>query len=153
MYRHAPEHIWVDWEKPEEQIDGHDYTGFRAKILRNPTASEVRAENKAFLDWINPKKPMNSADDYYPAIASRVVAWEYEMPDENGDWVAVPAPGEQPDNWQAFLLLPPDLAGWLIRQVRTAHLPKVTTPPSMPVGSTEPPSPSEMSQATALHQS
>lgn len=150
MYRHTPQYTWAEWEQPEGQVDGPDYSGFRAKILKNPNASEVRAEAQAFLDWINPQKKGSGPDDYYPVIAYRVIAWEFERMDDDGEIVAVPAPGEQPNNWQAFLLMPPDLAGWLIRQVRTAHLPKATTQPLPPAGTTEPTTQSATVPATVL---
>lgn len=153
MYRHAPHYVWVEWERPEDEPDGPDYSGFRAKVLKNPNASEVRAEAQAFLDWLNPQKKEKGPDDYYPVIAYRVPEWEFERVGETGAVKRVPAPGEQPGNWRAFLLLPPDLAGWLLRQVRTAHLPKATTPSSTPAGSTEQPSPNGSVPVTALRTS
>jgi hypothetical protein len=151
MYRHAAHYVWVDWEHDGDDPpdDGRDYSGFRARILRNPTARQVRAETQAFIDWLDQAKPDAGPDEYYQTIADRVIAWEYELPNAAGEWEAVPAPGEAPDNWQAFLLLPPELAGWLIRQVRTAHLPKATTPASPPAGTTEPASPNGTHPATA----
>ena len=161
MYRHAPQYVWIEWTwdpedegysdespVPDTPPEGHDYSGFRAKVLRNPVGRDVRSELTARLELLK-SPPGITQEEYFEVIADRVPEWEYELPNSEGDWVAVPAPGEQPGNESAFGLLPIDLRNWLIRRIRTAHVPKATTQPSNSAGSTEPTSPTETYPETA----
>lgn len=146
MYRHEPEYVWIEWEwdtqdemwSPDEAApEGHDYGGFRAKVRLNPNAGEVRAELKARLATLE-TPPSLTYEEYLAVLADRVPQWEYELADDAGEVTQVPAPGEQPGNELAFDLLPLDLRNWLIRRIRTAHLPKATTQPLPPAGTMEP---------------
>lgn len=135
MYRHQPHYTWIAWEQdPDAPETDKQFPGFRASIRRNPLAHEVRTEHAA---WGEMLKGERTIEEYYQVIAGRVNAWEYEAENEAGEIVPVPAPGEGDDNWQAFLLLEPELAGWLLKQIRAAHLPKAMMNGSSPAGSTD----------------
>lgn len=130
MYQRQKRYVWVEWERPEDwPEDAPEFDGFRARILANPTGGEVNHELEMFRSVLSNQATM---DEYNQAIAERVIDWEYE-----NDGERVPAPGESPDNWEAFYLLEPQLAGWLVNQIRTAHRPKATTRASSNATSTD----------------
>lgn len=135
MFTRSPRYIWVEWEKPEDWQEGDpDYTGFRARILANPTAGDVHGELEMRRSVL---KQEITGDDYLQFLAPRVVEWDYRLEDVNGEIVDVPAPGENPDNWQAFRLLELSLHVWLCDQIRNVHVPKGMMPGSKPVSITE----------------
>lgn len=139
MYTRRKRFEWIAWEKPEGWADGDpDYSGFRARILANPTAGDVNHESELFGQIARNMRDQSLVDAYAEALAERVPEWEYAEEDENGDVVPVPAPGEGAGNWQAFYLLDPGLFWWLIGQIRGAHLPKATTRASQNVLTTVP---------------
>jgi hypothetical protein len=142
MYQRTPHYVWIDWEADEQHVGEADFSGFRMRTLRNPTAAEVRAEHQAFMSYL---KQETTVEEYYPVIAPRVIEWECE-----NDGERVPAPGEAEGNAAAFLLLEPELAGWVIRTVRNIHLPKRTTQPSPPAGTTAMSTPTETSPMEAM---
>jgi len=137
-----------------------EYTPFWASIIANPSGHGERAMLTAYRQYLNAMRPqvdeeghvvrladpeaMEAARDaYYQQLAWRVTAWGFadEQIGEDGEprIVPVPAPAEHPDNWQAFLLLPPHLCQWLTEVIRTIHLPKRTlSPPATPTGTTTP---------------
>lgn len=138
MYIRAQRFVWVTWEKPDDwQEDDPDYTGFRAKILANPTAGDVFAEMELRQAVL---KSEATGDDYLQHIAPRVPEWDYQLEDASGTVTSVPAPGAFADNWEAFRLLEMPLHVWLCTQLRTVHLPKAMIPGSRLASTTGQPS-------------
>lgn len=127
-----------------------DGVGFSARVIASITGVEERAELKSRLALF--QHPTDQTrQDYFREIAWRVPEWDYTDETRDGQIVAVPAPGEGPDNWEAFDLLPTGVGAWLVETVRTIHLPKrkpwtrstTATPiPDSTSPATTPPSPS-----------
>jgi hypothetical protein len=145
-----------------------DYKGFRVQVLTNPTGAEEIAERQARMATLAGARADRAPDDasatekirafvefvaaqerkdelegrYLQAIAYRVRAWNALSADEEGNVVPIPAPGEAPDNWQAFRAIPSDLLAWVCETVRTIHLPKpMPIRSSSPAGTTAAPTP------------
>ena len=139
MYQRKRRYEWIAWEKPEGwQEEDLDFTGFRARILANPTAGDVNHESSLFTAIARDMSNRELIDELCQGIADRVPEWEYTEEDDTGELVNVPAPGESDGNWQAFYLLEPSLFWWLVSKIRTAHLPKAKTRASKPASTTVP---------------
>lgn len=132
---------WVAGGYRPEAWD-EDFAGtFWAKILANPNGHEVRLESKLRNEFLTAPTEANR-EAYRRELAARVPAWGYATEGESGEIVPVSAPGEHPDNWEAFDLLPVMVASWLSNEIQSAHLPKATTRPSGQPG--QPDSPSDV---------
>jgi hypothetical protein len=127
-----------EWVKfPEGDDWNPDYAGFRAKVLVNPSGSELHEETRLFhaSDGVKQDEGLTAEqltaatraaqDEYFQYVADRVPEWEYEAETVNGEILPVPAPGEHEGNWQAFYLLEWPLCIWLRNMIHYAHLPKV----------------------------
>lgn len=103
--------------------------GFRAKVLVNPLGGEVRvATNK----WITYLQTFEGEEEFFQAVADRVVAWDYVIVDAEGSKRPVEPPAT--GGWERFYDLPNDVLIWLGQEIRSAHLPKATTPGGKPAG-------------------
>lgn len=145
--------------KPETWRD--EYVGFWAKCLCNPRGEEERALMVTRLTFLKASLPPRddegvvigvvdqdrldlAREDFLKELAWRIPEWGYAEEDDDGNVKAIPAPGEHPDNWQVFSILPTVLMTWLVEEAREAHLPdpKASPLPSIsavpPVGETAP---------------
>lgn len=132
-----------------------DFVGFWAKCLRNPRGEEERDLLVTRLDFLKASIPPRddegivtgvvdqdrlelTREEFLKELAWRIPEWGYAEEDDDGNVKAVPAPGEHPDNWRAFLILPTALMAWLIEEGLRAHLPDPKASPS-PSTSAAPP--------------
>lgn len=111
-----PEQSEASWWNPE-------CAGFRAHILANPVVRDISEEDALYTAMED-----DALDAYWQGIADRVPEWNYQMENSDGVVAVVPAPGERPakidgSNWQAFWLLPMELAIWLRESIHRAHRP------------------------------
>lgn len=139
--------------KPETWRE--EYVGFWASCLRNPRGEEERALLQTRLEFLKASIPPRNdegvvvgtvdqaaleiaREEFLKELAWRIPAWGYAEEDDDGTVRPVPAPGEHPDNWRVFHLLPTALMTWLIEEAREAHMPDPKASPS-PSTSAAPP--------------
>ncbi len=108
-------------EAPEGLTWNPAYVGFWVDVRINADGRMERhtrqLRRKAGTD--------DGLDEWCRYNAPRIAAWGFQTPNADGETVDVPAPGEMPDNWEAFLLLPLDLLGWVMDIIQVAHLQKL----------------------------
>lgn len=121
-----PRFEWVRYPAREDAGSGwnEEYDGFRVKVRTNPSMAELRHEQELYTAISTEE---DGEADYLKEIASRVIEWDFSTEDIDGVVQPVPAPGQHPDNWQAFYILPVELLQWVILAIRTAHVPKART--------------------------
>ncbi len=148
-YAASPEQHEEMGYRPESWRE--EYVGFWANCLCNPRGEEERILLQTRLDFLKASiPPMDdegtvigavdqdrlelARDEFLKELAWRIPEWGYAEEDDDGAIVAIPAPGEHPDNWRAFHVLPVALMTWLIDEAREAHLPdpKAWPSPSTP---------------------
>jgi hypothetical protein len=138
-----------EWEaggyRPEAWDQDFADGGFWAKVLANPNGADERMEVKLRFEFLT-KPTDENREAYRRELAWRVSEWNLETENSDGEVVAVGAPGENPDNWEAFELLPPLVASWLTNEIQIAHRPKAITPPSGQPGAPDSPSVPEPTQ-------
>jgi hypothetical protein len=132
-----------------------DAVGFFALCLRNPRGEEERDLLQARLTFLRAGIPPRddegtvtgfvdqdrlemAREEFLKELAWRIPEWGYAEEDDTGNVIAVPAPGEHPDNWKVFTLLSTALMTWLIEEACSAHLPDPKVSPS-PLTSALPP--------------
>jgi hypothetical protein len=162
----SPVWAWVAY--PALEIAGDDlpddpaYHGFRIEVITNINGFKARehdvalrafvAATRAFAESGDMEALDRAEEEYLAAIAWRVRAWNWQEPNVAGEIVDLPAPGNtvEEDGWRAFFYLPPELRTWVVRVIRQAVRPKVTTPPSPNAGTTVGPTPPSSSPAATL---
>lgn len=97
--------------------------GFSARVVASITGLEERTEIQLRSAFFSNATDESQAD-YYKELAWRIPEWNFATEGSDDTIVAVPAPGEDPDNWESLFLLPYGLLMWLMERVRTIHLPK-----------------------------
>lgn len=100
----------------------------RAKILVNPLGRDINDERENYAALIGDQL---SEREYLQTLAYRVIDWNVEVPDRDGNLLAVAAPGANPDNPDSvngWYELSNEQLGWLLHTIKTAHNPKARRP-------------------------
>lgn len=115
-------HEWVEYPTSDPGDIFPDWVpenaGFKARILANPSGSEVRNETQHYA--ASNGTDLDAQDAYWQHIAPRIVEWNLQTPDGKD----IPPPAE---DWQILLDLPFDVQMWLRLTVHWTHRKKVLT--------------------------
>lgn len=103
---------------PSDDGWAEGWGGFQARIMVNPSGSELRTETELYL--ASNGIDLDAQDRYWQYVAPRVVEWNLELREADGSTRAVPPPAE---DWQAFLELDFGVMIWLRMCIHTAHMP------------------------------
>ena len=93
--------------------------GFAARILVNPSGSELRTEQRLFA--ASNGTDVDAQDEYWQYIAPRIPEWNLVVRDADGAEREVPPPAER---WESLLDLDFQVMIWLRMCIHVAHLPK-----------------------------
>jgi hypothetical protein len=119
---YEPFYDWIEYPTTETGLSEWNpaHVGFRARILVNPSGSQVRAETQRYI--ASNGIDLQAQEEYLKYIAPRIVEWNLQVRDEAGTPVDIPPPV---DNWEMLGELPFDLQMWLRSTVHWAHQKKV----------------------------